>query len=82
MASGLLHLNTHINISLVSDFFIKLMKLPIAFFDTRMTGDILQRINAYIRIERVLSELKDFVNFKMEGSGAKCQLLLLTLLHY
>lgn len=41
----LLHLSTRINISLVSDFFIKLMKLPIAFFDTRMTGDILQRIN-------------------------------------
>ena len=37
----LLHLSTRINISLVSDFFIKLMNLPIAFFDTRMTGDIL-----------------------------------------
>jgi ATP-binding cassette subfamily B protein len=33
----LLHLSTRINISLVSDFFIKLMNLPIAFFDTRMT---------------------------------------------
>ena len=37
----LLHLSTRINISLVSDFFIKLMKLPIAFFDSRVTGDIL-----------------------------------------
>ncbi|HRN00657.1 MAG TPA: ABC transporter transmembrane domain-containing protein, partial [Aliarcobacter cryaerophilus] len=36
----LLHLSTRINISIVSDFFIKLMKLPISFFDTRMTGDI------------------------------------------
>jgi ATP-binding cassette subfamily B protein len=44
-----------INISLVSDFFIKLMNLPIAFFDTRMTGDILQRINDHKRIERILT---------------------------
>lgn len=41
----LLHLSTRVNISLVSDFFIKLMNLPIAYFDTRMTGDIMQRIN-------------------------------------
>jgi len=40
---------------LVSDFFIKLMSLPIAFFDTRMTGDILQRINDHKRIEIVLT---------------------------
>jgi len=41
----LLHLSTRINISLVSDFFIKLMNLPIAYFDSKMTGDIMQRIN-------------------------------------
>lgn len=51
----LLHLSTRINISLISDFFIKLMNLPIAFFDTRMTGDILQRINDHERIERLLT---------------------------
>jgi ATP-binding cassette subfamily B protein len=51
----LLHLSTRINISLVSDFFIKLMNLPIAFFDSRMTGDILQRINDHRRIERILT---------------------------
>ena len=51
----LLHLSTRINISLVSDFFIKLMNLPIAFFDTRMTGDILQRINDHKRVERILT---------------------------
>ncbi|MGJ8548992.1 peptidase domain-containing ABC transporter [Winogradskyella wichelsiae] len=51
----LLHLSTRINISLVSDFFIKLMNLPIAFFDTRKTGDILQRINDHKRIERILT---------------------------
>lgn len=51
----LLHLSTRINISLVSDFFIKLMNLPIAFFDTRMTGDIMQRINDHSRIETLLT---------------------------
>lgn len=51
----LLHLSTRINISLISDFFIKLMKLPISFFDVRMTGDLLQRINDHKRIERILT---------------------------
>ena len=51
----LLHLSIRINISLISDFFIKLMNLPIAFFDTRMTGDILQRINDHQRIESLLT---------------------------
>ncbi len=51
----LLHLSTRINISLISDFFIKLMNLPIAFFDTRLTGDILQRINDHERVERLLT---------------------------
>lgn len=61
----LLHLSTRINISLVSDFFIKLMKLPIAFFDTRMTGDILQRINDHKRIERILTTSSLNVLFSM-----------------
>ncbi|MDO5656703.1 MAG: peptidase domain-containing ABC transporter [Flavobacteriaceae bacterium] len=51
----LLHLSTRINISLVSDFFIKLMNLPIGYFDTRMTGDIMQRINDHSRIENLLT---------------------------
>jgi ATP-binding cassette subfamily B protein len=51
----LLHLSTRIKISLISDFFIKLMNLPISFFDVRMTGDIMQRINDHHRIERILT---------------------------
>ncbi len=51
----LLHLSTRINISLISDFFIKLMNLPISFFDSKMTGDILQRINDHHRIETILT---------------------------
>ena len=51
----LLHLSTRINISLISDFFLKLMNLPIAFFDTRITGDIMQRINDHERIEKIIT---------------------------
>ncbi|WP_460220031.1 peptidase domain-containing ABC transporter [Psychroserpens sp. MEBiC05023] len=61
----LLHLSTRINISLVSDFFIKLMNLPIAYFDTKMTGDILQRINDHKRIERILTTSSLSVLFSM-----------------
>ncbi len=61
----LLHLSTRINISLVSDFFIKLMKLPISFFDVKMTGDILQRINDHRRIERILTTSSLNVLFSM-----------------
>lgn len=51
----LLHVSTRINISLVTDFFIKLMNLPISFFDTRLTGDITQRILDHKRIEQLLT---------------------------
>jgi len=51
----LLHLSTRINISLISDFFIKLMNLPISYFDVKMTGDLLQRINDHKRIEKILT---------------------------
>ncbi|MGB0868219.1 MAG: peptidase domain-containing ABC transporter [Flavobacteriales bacterium] len=50
-----LHLSTRINISMVSDFFIKLMKLPIAFFDSKMTGDIMQRIHDHQKIKSLLT---------------------------
>ncbi len=51
----LLHISTRINISLISDFFIKLMKLPMQFFDTKLLGDLLQRIEDHSRIERFLT---------------------------
>lgn len=51
----LLHISTRINISLVSDFFIKLMKLPMKFFDTKQMGDILQRIEDHRRVEQFLT---------------------------
>lgn len=51
----LLHISTRINISLVSDFFIKLMKLPMKFFDTKQIGDLLQRISDHRRVEQFLT---------------------------
>lgn len=49
-----LYMNTKLNISLISDFLRKLMKLPIRFFDTKNIGDILQRIGDHDRIESFL----------------------------
>lgn len=51
----LLHLGTRINISLISDFLIKLMRLPVGFFDTKMTGDLMQRIGDHKRIQTYLT---------------------------
>ena len=51
----LLHLSTRLNISLISDFLIKLMKLPVAFFNTKITGDLIQRIQDHRRIENFLT---------------------------
>lgn len=51
----LLHISTRINISLISDFFIKLMKLPMNYFDTKLMGDLLQRIEDHRRVEQFLT---------------------------
>ncbi|GHV57604.1 ABC transporter ATP-binding protein [Bacteroidia bacterium] len=63
-----LHVSTRINISLISDFLIKLMKLPLSFFDSKNIGDILQRIGDHRRIESfltgsTLTTLFSFANF-------------------
>ena len=51
----LLHISMRINISLVSDFFIKLLKLPMSFFDTKLTGDLLQRMGDHSRVQSFLT---------------------------
>lgn len=51
----MLHMTTRISISLISDFLAKLMRLPIAFFDSKMVGDIMQRIGDYNRIQSFLT---------------------------
>ncbi|WP_273160045.1 peptidase domain-containing ABC transporter [Bacteroides fluxus] len=51
----LLHISMRINISLISDFFIKLLKLPMSFFETRLMGDLLQRMNDHSRVQLFLT---------------------------
>ncbi len=50
-----LHIGIRVNINLISDFLLKIMKLPIRYFNTRVTGDILQRIADNQRIEEFLT---------------------------
>jgi len=63
----LLHINSRISLSIISDFLSKLLKLPIRYFDSKAVGDIAQRINDHHRIENfltgsVLTSLFSFVN--------------------
>ncbi len=51
----MLHMSARISISLISDFLIRLMKMPVSFFDTRMTGDLRQRIEDNTRIHAFLT---------------------------
>jgi len=51
----LLHISTRVNISLISDFFVKLMKLPMSFFDIKHLGDLLQRIEDHNRVDKFLT---------------------------
>lgn len=69
----LLRISTHINISLVSDFFIKLLKLPMSFFDIKLLGDLLQRIGDHNRVQQFLTTqmlniIFTFVSFMFFGS--------------
>jgi len=61
----LLHLSTRINISIISDFLMKLMKLPVGFFDTKKTGDLLQRISDHQRIESFITTSTIIVLFSL-----------------
>ncbi len=51
----LMHMGSRINILLISDFLIKLMRLPVGFFDSKLTGDIMQRIWDHQRIQYFLT---------------------------
>ncbi|MCD8042794.1 MAG: peptidase domain-containing ABC transporter [Tannerellaceae bacterium] len=69
----LLHMNTRINIALISDFLAKLMRMPLSYFDTKMIGDIMQRVGDHGRIESFLTGssinvLFSFVNFIIFGA--------------
>lgn len=47
----LLHVTSRVSIALISDFLTKMLKLPISFFDSKKTGDIMQRIGDHSRIQ-------------------------------
>ena len=69
----LLHISMRINISLVSDFFIKLLKLPMSFFDTKLMGDLLQRIGDHSRVQnfltgQILNVIFTFLSFVIFGA--------------
>ena len=61
----LLHISMRINISLVSDFFIKLLQLPMSFFDTKLMGDLMQRIGDHSRVNSFLTQQTLSVAFSM-----------------
>jgi ATP-binding cassette subfamily B protein len=69
----LLHISTRVNLNILSDFLIKLMKLPVSFFDSKQFGDIMQRIGDHHRIEsfltgQTLSVLFSMVNLLIFGA--------------
>ncbi len=69
----LLHISLRVNILLLSDFFIKLLRLPMSFFDTKLLGDLQQRMLDHSRIEKfltndILSVLFAFISFIIFGS--------------
>ena len=61
----LLRISMRINISLVSDFFIKLLKLPMSFFDTKLMGDLMQRMSDHSRVNNFLTQQTLNITFAM-----------------
>lgn len=72
----LLHIGTRVNVNLVSDFLIKLMRLPMSFFDAKMTGDLLQRIYDNERVERFLTSSSLVTLFSVFSLGVFSLVLL------
>lgn len=52
----LIHISSRINVYIISDFLVKLMRLPIRYFDSRLTGDLIQRIRDHKRIEQFITD--------------------------
>lgn len=61
----LLYINSRIDISLISDFLVKLMNMPLHFFDTKNTGDIIQRMGDHGRIKGFLMSNSISIVFSM-----------------
>lgn len=84
----MLHISTRINISLLTEFFIKLMKLPMSYFDAKMTGDITQRMGDHNRIQSFFTgtllntafSLINFVVFTFMAIAYSMELFLVSLI--
>lgn len=61
----LLHISMRVNISLIGDFFIKLLRLPMSFFDTKLMGDLMQRMNDHSRVNSFLTQQSLNILFSM-----------------
>ena len=72
----LLHISLRINISLVSDFFIKLLKLPMSFFETKLMGDLMQRMGDHSRVNTFLTQQTLSIAFSFFSFVVFCIVLL------
>jgi ATP-binding cassette, subfamily B, bacterial len=61
----LLHIGARVNVAIVSGFLQKLMALPVSYFDTKLTGDILQRIDDNNRVEEFLTSTSLSILFSL-----------------
>ncbi|OYP62713.1 peptidase domain-containing ABC transporter [Prevotella sp. P2-180] len=61
----LLHISMRVNISLIGDFFIKLLNLPMSFFDIKLIGDLMQRMNDHSRVNSFLTQQSLNILFTM-----------------
>lgn len=52
----LLHISTRVNVALIADFLSKLMRLPMRFFDSKLAGDLIRRIEDHDRIRQFLTQ--------------------------
>ena len=65
----LLHVGGRVSTGLVADFLNKMLRLPLSFFETRSTGDIMQRINDHDRVRRFLTSSSVRMVFSIVSFG-------------
>ena len=66
----LLRVSMKINIALISDFFRKLLRLPMSFFDTKLMGDLMQRMGDHSRVNDFLTQQSMSTMFSMVTSSS------------
>jgi ATP-binding cassette, subfamily B, bacterial len=61
----ILFISKRVNISAISDFLARMMRLPLSFFDSKMTTDLIQRVEDQRLVEQFLSNTSLNVLFSM-----------------